>query len=299
MNHDHHHIRAASSMSSHRLLWAIILNFVITLTELIGGVLAGSLSLISDALHNFSDAVALIISGVAVRIGNQPKTLRYTFGKKRAEILAATVNAAVLVLICFFLIKEAYLRFQHPELPSGMLMIAVGTIGFVANLIGTLLLHPHTHQNLNFRAAYLHLLSDAVSSAGVVLGGIAILWWSIYWIDPLITVLIALYVLWESFNILKRATDIMMMAAPESISLEDIGACIEAIPGVENVHHTHLWQMSEGALHFEAHIQVGDMSVRESEKILAAIEHELHHRFNITHTTVQCECGRCDSSSLI
>ncbi|MFZ1977615.1 MAG: cation diffusion facilitator family transporter [Bacteroidota bacterium] len=294
---DHHqHQRENSAL---RLTGAIILNFAITAAEIIGGIAAGSLSLLSDALHNFSDGIALMISGIALRIGNQPKTTRYTFGKKRAEILAAALNASVLVVLCAFLVKEAYERFLHPAVPSGTIMFVVGGIGFFANLAGMLLLRGHTHHNLNFRSASLHFLSDTISSAGVICGGLAIRFWSVSWIDPLITILIALYIIWESYDIIKDTTDIFMMAAPSSISLEEVCSFMRTIPGIENVHHAHLWQMSETVIHFEAHIRVKDMTVSRTEGILSSLEHELQQRFNIAHITIQCECGRCDSQSLI
>ena len=295
MDHHQHHIENKAL----RLTGAIILNFAITAAEIIGGIAAGSLSLLSDALHNFSDGIALIISGIALRIGKQPKTTRYTFGKKRAEILAAALNAAVLVVLCVFLIKEAYDRFLHPAVPSGMIMLIVGGVGFFANLAGMLLLRAHAHHNLNIRSASLHFLSDTISSAGVVFGGLAIRFWSVSWIDPLITILIALYIIWESFDIIKDITDIIMMAAPSSVSLEEVCTFMRTLPGIENVHHAHLWQMSETAIHFEAHIRVKDMTVSRTEAILSSLEHELKRRFNIAHVTIQCECSRCDSQSLI
>ncbi len=294
---DHHEQHTENTAL--RLTSAIVLNFVITAAEIIGGIAAGSLSLLSDALHNFSDGIALMISGIALRIGKQPKTMRYTFGKKRAEILAAAINASVLVVLCVFLVKEAYERFLHPSIPSGMIMLIVGGVGFFANLAGMLLLRSHAHHNLNFRSASLHFLSDTVSSAGVVIGGLAIRFWSVSWIDPLITILIAFYIIWESYDIIKDTTDIFMMAAPSSISLEKVCSFMRTIPGIENVHHAHLWQMSETAVHFEAHIRVQNMMVGETEAILSSLEHELKHRFNIAHITIQCECGRCDSQSLI
>ena len=278
---------------------AMTLNILITIAEIVGGIAAGSLALISDALHNFSDVVALAISSVAIRLARQPKTPKYTFGMKRAEILAAALNAVVLVVICLFLGKEAIARFHSPVLPSGTIMIIVGVLALLANAAGTLLLRSHAHSNLNLRSAYLHLLGDSVSSFGVVAGGVAVQLWSIRWIDSLITCLIAVYVLWESYKIFKDATNIVMMGAPTTVSLDEIHDILRTIPGIENVHHVHLWQLSETDIHFEAHISVIDMMVSQTDKLVHTIEAELQQRFGIRHVTIQCECNRCGPQQLI
>jgi cobalt-zinc-cadmium efflux system protein len=283
----------------HRLVTAILLNVGITIAEIVGGIISGSLALISDALHNFSDVVALGISGAALRIAQKPKTPRYTFGMKRAEILAAALNAVVLVVICLFIVEEAISRFRHPVLPSGTIMIIVGAVGLLANAGGTLLLHSFSHKSLNLRSAYLHLFGDTVSSFGVVIGGIAVQLWSIPWIDPIVSCMIAVYVLWESYKILKDTTNIMMMGAPITLSVNEIDAALRAIPGIENIHHVHLWQLSETDVHFEAHVSVNDMLVSQTETVIHTIESELRERFGIRHTTIQCECDRCGHQRLI
>jgi cobalt-zinc-cadmium efflux system protein len=290
----HHHYAASDSLAG-----AIALNLAITGAEIAGGIASGSLALISDALHNFSDVVALAVSGIALRLGRQPRTLKYTVGLKRAEILAATLNAVVLVVICVFLVREALVRFHDPFLPSGMIMIVVGAIGLLANAGGTLLLHRHANHNLNLRSAYLHMLGDTVSSVGVVLGGISVSIWSVTWIDPIITCMIAAYVLWESYKILRDTTNIMMMSAPSSVSIDKIHEVLCTIPGVENVHHVHLWQLSESDVHFEAHVSVRDMRISEAEHVIFAIESVLSQQFGIRHVTIQCECDRCGSQQLI
>jgi len=294
-----HQVHQASPSSGKRLALATVLNLFITVAEVIGGILGGSLALLSDAMHNFSDAVALVISGIAMRLARQPKTNRYTFGLKRAEILAAALNAAVLVLISAGLIREAYGRLSSPELPSADLMIVIGTIGLAANVAGTLLLRRDARRNLNLRSAYVHLLSDALSSVGVVAGGIAIRLWSVAWVDPLITVFIALYVLRESFAILRHTTNIVLMATPSSISIDDVSNTIRALPGVQDVHHAHMWQMTEEDVHFEAHVTVKDMPVSATKNLLHTIEEQLRDRFDIRHVTIQFECNRCESRSLL
>ncbi|RLD14634.1 cation transporter [candidate division KSB1 bacterium] len=296
MSHHHHE---AGDTASWRLFLTMLLNFVITAVEIIGGIMSGSLSLISDALHNFSDGIAIIISYIAVRLNRRPKTAQYTFGLKRAEILAAIINSSALIIISFFLLKEAYERFTHPSSVSGGLMMGVAGIGLIANVAGTLLLRKGAKSSMNLRSVYLHLLSDAASSVAVILGGAAIYFYEIYWLDPVLTVLIALYILKESMQINKEALQVMLMASPEGISIEALSTTIKEIPGVNNVHHIHLWRLDEHDIHFEAHVEVDDMPVSAAEEILQKIQKRLLEKFNINHVTVQFEIDRCQEKTLV
>ncbi len=299
MGHDHHHHHVDAATSTARLFITMVLNFLITVVELIGGLLSGSLSLLSDALHNFSDGISIIISYIAIRLGKQPKSTKYTFGLKRAEILAAVINAGTLIVICFYLFKESYERFTTPQEIEGGLMIVVAGIGLVANLVGTLLLKAGSKDNINIRSAYLHLLGDAVSSVAVILGGIAIYFFRIYWIDPLLTVLISLYILVKSYEIVKEAINVLMMGAPESVSIETIQKEVEEIPGVNNIHHVHVWRLRENDIHFEAHIDVEDMLVSQTAGLSSIIEEKLRHDHGITHITLQFESDKCKTKKLI
>lgn len=296
----HHHDHSINqNTTGARLFVTMMMNFIITITEVIGGIYSGSLSLISDALHNFSDGISIIISYIAIRLNRRPKDMHYTFGMKRAEIFAAIINSTTLIIICFYLFRESYERFSNPEPVSGGLMIIVALVGLAANIIGTLLLKKGAKGSMNIRSTYLHLLSDAVFSIGVVFGGIMIHYFSIYWMDPLLTVLISIYVLRESFHIVKEAVNMMMMATPANISIEDVSAEIKNIENVINIHHVHLWQLNEHDIHFEAHVDVMDMPVSESQKILSEIESRLHEKFDINHVTAQFECDACDFKSLV
>lgn len=281
-----------------RLFITMMLNFLITAAEIIGGIASGSLSLISDALHNFSDGISIVISYIAIRLSKHPETESYTFGLKRAEILAAVVNSSTLIAICFYLFKESYKRFTAPEPIEGGIMMLTATVGLLANVIGTLLLREGSRGNMNIRSAYLHLMSDAVSSVAVILGGAAICFFNIYWLDPVLTVLISLYVLKESFDIIKDATNVLMMGSPKSVSLEEIQKEIEQIPGVRNLHHIHIWMLNENSVHFEGHVEVEDMPVSESARIRELIEEKLH-RHHISHVTLQIECDTSDCKSLL
>jgi len=289
----HHHASDSSETSGTRLLITMLLNFAITLVEIVGGLLSGSLSLISDALHNFSDGVAIIVSYVALRLSRKPKNEQYTFGLKRAQILAAILNAGVLLAISFYLLREAYSKLLHPQEIDGLLMFLVASFGLVANLIGTWLLRRGAKENLNIRSAYLHLLSDAVSSVAVILGGLAITLWQQYWIDPVLTVLIALYVGWESWKIIQQALDVLMLKVPAHISLTALEKRLEQLPEVCDVHHIHLWQVDDHDLHFEAHVNTSLTTLQETAPLAKAMESLLQDEFGINHVTLQFEVGQC------
>ncbi len=287
------------SRSDKNLIITFFLNLVITIVQVIGGLVSGSLSLISDAMHNFSDAVAIIITFIALRLSNKPQTPKYTFGLKRAEIIAAVINASTLIIISFFLIKEAIERLSNPTEITGNVMLAVAFIGFIPNVIGALLLKKGSEKNINIRAAYFHLVSDAVSSIAIIIGAIFIIAYKVYWVDPILTILIALYILVEAYKILRQSVDILMMSNIEEIDLEEIKKIVEKIPGVRNIHHIHIWKLNDNETHFEAHIEVEDMTVSKTSEIQKKVSAELHTRYEINHTTLQFECELCEKFDLL
>lgn len=296
----HNHLNTSAGETSEKNLFiTIALNIFITIVQIIGGIISGSLSLISDAMHNFSDAVAIVITFIALRLSKRPKTPKYTFGLKRAEIIAAVLNASTLIIICFFLIREAIERLNNPNEIAGNLMLIVAVAGFVPNVIGALLLKKGSEGNLNIRAAYFHLMSDAVSSIAIIIGAIFIIAYKVYWIDPILTILIALYILIEAYKILKEAIDILMMSNIEGIDLQEIKSVVEKIEGVKNIHHIHLWKLNDNDTHFEAHIEVEDMMVSNTTEIQKIISAELHNRYEINHITLQFECELCDKLDII
>jgi len=296
MAHTHNH---TSGTSEKNLFITMALNFLITIVEVIGGIFSGSLALISDAMHNFSDGIAIIVTYVALRLSKKPRSFKYTFGLKRAEIVAAIINASTLIIISFFLIKEAIERFLHPSPITGSVMLVVASVGLIANIIGTVLLKKGSEDNLNLRAAYFHLLSDAISSLAVIIGAVCIVFFNIYWIDPVLTILISLYILKETFEIVKESVDVVMMSTPPDIDINEIQRALETIPGVKNIHHVHLWKMNEVDIHFEAHIDVDDVLVSSTAGIRKEVEHRLHDLFEITHTTLQIECDSCQTKGLV
>ncbi len=277
----------------------MILNFVITAVQIVGGILSGSLALISDALHNFSDGISIIISYIALKLKNKDNSHRHTFGLKRAEILAAVINASVLIVIYVFLFYESVLRFMQPQKIEAGIMSAVALIGLIADIIGTMLLKRDSASSLNIRSSYMHLLSDSVSSVAVIAGGLAIAVWNTVWIDPLLTILIGIYIVRESYGILSEAIHVLMEGAPPDISLEIIKNEVEKFDGVEDIHHIHLWTVGDNDIHLEAHVNVNDMKISKSDKLRGEIEKILESKFGIHHITLQFECNQCTENGIL
>ena len=296
MSSDHIH----NYFKEKNLIIIIVLNFIITLVELIGGLLSGSLSLLSDSLHNFSDGISVILSFIALKLSKRENTLKNTFGYKRAEILAALFNSSFLIIISFFLFKEAYLRIQHPQNIDSKIMISVAFVGLVANTISVFLLKPGSKDNMNIRSAYVHLFSDSLSSLGVIIGGILIYYFNISIIDPILTFIIGAYVLKEGFDILKKSTDILMEKTPAQINILEIKEVIEKIPQVDNLHHVHIWQTNDKEFLFEGHVDIKqDINLSKVEKIRSDINSILSNKFEINHTTLQIEYNCCKDKKII
>ncbi|HBZ66218.1 MAG TPA: cation transporter [Bacteroidales bacterium] len=275
------------------------LNLLITIAELVGGILSGSLALISDALHNAGDTIAVALSFLALRIGNKKADERRTFGYKRIEILTALLNASLLIAISVFLIIEAIDRFIKPTPVEGGLMLVVALIGLIANLVGVMLLHPHSHGSINIKAAWLHLIGDTVSSVAVVVGGIAIMWLNVIWIDPVITIGVALYLVKESWNIVYETTNILMQGAPRDFPFDNLIREATSIEGISDIHHIHLWNLDDQTLHFEAHICLSqDMSLSEADRIRGLLEGRLKEMFHIGHVTLQTEYHGCRPTNI-
>lgn len=293
-HHTHNHFKEKN------LIIIMVLNFIITLVEVIGGLLSGSLSLLSDALHNFSDGVSVIVSFIALRLSKRENTLKNTFGYKRAEILAALFNSSFLIIISFFLFKEAYLRIQHPQNIDSKIMIAVALVGFAANTFSVFLLKPGSKDNINIRSAYLHLFSDSLSSLGVIIGGILIYYFNITIVDPILTFAIGAYVLKEGFDIIKQSINILMEKTPAHIDILKIKEIVEKIPEVDNLHHVHIWQVNDKEFLFEGHIDVKkDINLTKAEELRNDISSILLNEFGINHTTIQIEYNACKDKEII
>lgn len=278
-------------ITSRRFLAVTLLNILITVVEIIGGLLSGSLALLSDAIHNLGDSLSIVMGFCAQVIGSRPENAKRTFGYRRAEILAALLNGLLLVIISVFLVVEAVQRFNHPQPIDGPIMLVVAIIGLIANLISAVLLHSGSTSSLNIKATYLHVLSDALSSIGVIIGGIVITFTEITWIDPLITIIVAIYICYKTWPIIHKTLSILMQSSPD-IDYPAIKHDIVAIDGVVSVHHVHAWMIDEQRIIFSAHINLPDIQLSEVEPIYLKIEKLLHTKYNIGHVTIQAEVER-------
>ena len=297
MNEHHHH---SHDVSGKNLFVTIILNIIITISQILGGIYSGSLALLSDAMHNFSDVLSLIIAWWANRLATKDATLQKTFGYKRAEILATLFNASVLIGIGIFLIIEAFHKFYHPEIIDSTLVIALGLMSIILNIASVLLIKNDAHTNMNIKAAYLHLLTDVMTSIAVVVGGILMYYYQFFWVDPIVSLIIAFYLIWASITLVKEATKILMQFTPNDINIEDIVKYIDELDEIKNTHHIHIWQLDEHRIHLEAHLDFNEnITLFESNKIIDILEKKLNNKFNITHTIFQCEFNRDDNKDKI
>lgn len=290
MSNVHHH----NEPSKKKLLISVLLNAGITLAEFIGGILSNSLALISDAVHNLSDTMAIVISYLAMLVGKKDSTSKNTFGFKRIEILAALFNAVVLIAISVYLFYEAYKRFISPEPIQGKIMFIVASVGLLGNLISVLLLHKDSSHSLNVKAAYLHLMGDTLSSIGVIIGSVLIYFWNIYWIDPLLTILIGMIIIKATWSILKETVEILMQASPAALNLVEIKKELEKHNDIKDIHHIHAWRLSDNITHFQCHADVSsNLSIIEIDKIRIDLENTLREKFKIDHITIQMELDSC------
>jgi len=299
MGHNHSHDHGA--VSGKRLFFSIILNVLITISQVVGGLISGSLALISDAVHNLSDVLSLIISYGANLLSNKKKQTRYqTFGYKRAEIIAAFINSASLIVIAVFLAIEAVKRLSEPQEIMSEIVIWLALIAIAGNGLSVLLLKKDADHNINMRAAYLHLISDFLTSVAVLIGGILIKLFGIYWLDAILTILISVYLLFMGWNIFLDSLKILMLFAPKDINLEDIQKEILIIDEIENIHHVHVWHLNDKDIHFEAHIEFkADIKLSEFDKICNQVEQILAEKFNIRHSNLQPEFERDDHKDFI
>ena len=278
---------------------AILLNTVITLAEAVGGIISGSMALLSDAAHNLSDVLSLIISYFANRLSKKGATERQTFGFRRSEILAAFINSATLIIIAVIIIIEAVQRLMNPVTVSTGWVIWLALASFVVNGLSALFLREDSHHNMNMKSAYLHLFTDMLTSVAVLFGGLAIRYLNWSWADSVLSVIIALYLLYMSWGIFRSSLRIMMQFTPEEIDVSNVVSKISEIRGVKNLHHVHVWQINEHDLMFEAHVDlVEDITVSNFEGILEQIKLTLRQQ-GVNHSTIQPEFSVDDRKQVI
>tara|TARA_R110002049_G_scaffold85102_8_gene216577 strand:- start:1241 stop:2155 length:915 start_codon:yes stop_codon:yes gene_type:complete len=295
--HNHSH---GNDLNGRNLLITIVLNIVITVAQVIGGLISGSLALLSDALHNFSDVVSLIISYIANKLVKRKASLKRTFGYKRAEILAAFINASTLIIVAVLLVFEAVERFQNPQEIESNLVIWLSLIAILGNGFSVLLLKQNADDNMNMKSAYLHLLTDMMASVAVLIGGLLMKFYQIWWIDSVLTFAIAIYLIVMGWDLLKDSFKVLMLFTPEATSVKAIVEDIQTIETIKNVHHVHIWQLNEQEIHLEAHIDfTEDITLSQFDLILHKIEELVFHKYDINHINIQPEFGKCDAKDVI
>nr|WP_298792766.1 cation diffusion facilitator family transporter [uncultured Allomuricauda sp.] len=302
MGHHHHHghHHSHNDLKGRNLLISIVLNIAITVSQVIGGIISGSLALLSDALHNFSDVLSLIISYVAALLGKKKASKNKTFGYKRAEILAAFINAATLMVVAVILMIEAAERFFEPQEIGSNLVIWLSFIAILGNGFSVLLLKKDAEDNMNMKSAYLHLLTDMMASVAVLIGGLLMKFFQIYWVDAALTMAIGIYLIYMGYDLLKESTKVLMLFTPKSIEVKEIVESICTLEPIKNVHHVHIWQLNEEEIHLEAHIDFkNDIKLSEFDKILEDIEEHVYHKHGINHVNIQPEFDKCDSKNVI
>jgi cobalt-zinc-cadmium efflux system protein len=298
MSHDHRIHK--HNVEGKNLLFSILLNILITAAQVVGGLISGSLALLSDALHNFSDVISLVISYVAHKLSRRKASINQTFGLKRSELVAAFINALTLIIVAFYLIYEAITRFFTPVEITPDLVIWLSILGIAANGLSVFLLRKDAHHNLNMKSAYLHLLTDMLASIAVLVGGLAMKFFEWYWVDSVMTLLIALYLLVVGFGLLKSSTKMLMLFTPDHINIKEIVYEVHKIPGVQKLHHIHVWHLNEEELHLEAHLDCSeDITMSQFNVLCQKIEDVLYEKFEINHVNIQPEFKRMDPKDFI
>jgi cobalt-zinc-cadmium efflux system protein len=279
-----------------------VLSISITIAFVIGEAIAGyfahSLSLVSDAGHNLADALALVFSWYGIWIARKPSTPQRTFGYHRVGILAALVNAVSLVVIALLIFWEATVRLGHPHPVRSTPMIFVALIAIVMNTAISLWLRGHAAHDLNVRSAYLHMLGDAISAAGVVGAGLVVALTGASIADPIVSILIGLLILWSSFGILKESVNVLMESIPKGMDMDLVEQAIGGVPGVLAVHDLHVWTIGSGIVACSCHVTVGEQSIRSGQDVLRVVNDELKSRFGISHSTIQVEVEGCDPNDM-
>lgn len=283
-----------SNSNRRKLLFALSITLFVMIAEVVGGFISNSLALLGDAGHMLTDSFALGLAIFALTIARIPPNSTKTFGYYRAEILAALFNGSLLIFICGYIFYQAYTRILNPPEIRSTIMLGVATLGLFANLAGILILRAPASQNLNMRGAFLHMLSDTLSSLGVIIGAILIGFTGLRVIDPLISIIIGILILRGAIGLIFDSSTILLEATPKHISLEDVSQGIKQVKGVEDLHHLHLWTIGSGMYALSGHLVINDQMVSESAKILEKVNEVLHSKFDIRHSTLQLECETCD-----
>lgn len=290
--------RQPGFISQNRLVLAIALSSAILVAELVAGFISNSLALLSDAGHVFTDVVALSLSWFGIRQASRPPDSKMTFGYHRVGILVALFNAALIAVIAVVILYESYQRLRDPQEVRSMLMFSVAAVGLAANLVVIFWLRGQARHSLNIRSAFLHAGGDALASVGVITGGLIIYFTDRFWLDPLISVIIALIIVAAAWGIVREAINIMVEASPRHLNMDELVQTISNVPGVQNVHDLHVWSLTPQLHALSCHLQVDDSLLSQQSTLLNRLQDLLLKRYNICHTTVQLECPGCESDAL-
>ena len=290
MNHATHAGRPSSNGRGRRLLIALALNLGITVAEVAGGLISGSLALLADAAHNFSDAASVLVSYVAWRIAQRPANRKRTFGYGRAETVGAVVNLTTLLVIGLYLLYEAASRLNSPQDVAGPTMLIVGAIALVEDIAAAWVLRKDLG-SLNVKSTSLHMIADALATVGVIIAGGAVMIWGqgISWIDPAVTAVIALYIFWHGGHEIREAIAVLIDSAPDGFDFDGVVATLKAAPGVVDVHHIHIWRREENTVALEAHLALGETALRDATAMKERLKEELREKFAIDHATLEIE----------
>jgi cobalt-zinc-cadmium efflux system protein len=281
--HDH----GTEGMSDARLVWAVIVNVGLTVAQIVGGMVSGSLALIADALHNFSDAASLGLALFARKIGRRPADKLMTFGYGRAEVVAALINLTTLIIVGFYLLIEAATRYLDPQPIEGWTIVMVAGIALIVDVATAAMVHKGSKDSLNIKAAFLHNVSDALASVGVIVAGTLILLYQLYVADLIVTVMIAAYVLYQGLSLLPTTIKLLMGAVPDDVEFDAIVQALRDTEGVAGLHHVHIWSIDEHHRSLEAHLVPSERSLEAFETVKASARRMLEQRFSIGHATLE------------
>jgi cobalt-zinc-cadmium efflux system protein len=297
-NHSHSHFGDLANQTTKRLALSLGLTGAFVIVEVIAGIFGNSLALLTDAAHNFTDVIALGLSWYAVKIATQPAHAGKTFGYHRVGILVALVNSTTLILIALGIFYEAYHRFITPSEVNAPILISVGIIAFLINAGTAWLVKSGSEHDLNLRSAFLHLMGDVLSTLGAVIAGIIIYFTNWNWLDPFVSILIGVFILWNAWGILRQSIHILLESTPKNVDMKDMLTDLLKVDGVRGIHDLHVWSISENLQMLSAHVVTDNMSTSSSMAIQQNINEILIHKHNIKHTTLQMECEGCNGNIL-
>ena len=273
---------------------AILITATVMVVEVVGGILSNSFALLSDASHMFTHFIALGLAMLAIRVARRPATRTKTYGYYRAEILAALANGIILVFLAIYIFYEAYLRFLHPPEVRGPIMLGVAIVGLGANLVVLLVLRRTRSESINIRGAFLHVLTDTISSVGVITASVIIIFTGVYVVDPLVGFLIGAMVLIWAIGLIRESGGVLLESVPKHTDVREITREVKKVKGVRDLHDLHVWTITSGMHAMSGHLLIEDQMVSKAAEILDEVNKLLRLKFGIAHTTLQLECEKCE-----